>query len=73
MPFPEAGIELFQEGGLLGGDLDRLPDVGRLQRQPAVDAGSQAIVVEDLLDGDRRDPNPLQRQRRLMPVAAIVT
>lgn len=25
MPFLEAGIELFQEGGLLGGDLDRLP------------------------------------------------
>jgi hypothetical protein len=54
MPLPEAGIELFQEGGLLRGDLDRLPDVGRFQRQPAVDAGPQAVIVEDLLDGDRR-------------------
>ena len=44
MPFPEAGIELFQEGGLLGGDLDRLPGVRDFQRQPAIDARPQPVA-----------------------------
>lgn len=32
--------------GLLGADLDRLPRVRRLQRQPVVDAGPEAVVVK---------------------------
>jgi hypothetical protein len=67
----EAGVELLQEGGLLGGDLDRLPGVGLLQRQPAVDPRPEAVVVEVLLDGDRGDPPALERQHRLEAIAAV--
>jgi hypothetical protein len=58
MALAEAGVELFQEGGLLGGDLDRLAGVLLLQRQPAVDPRAESVVVEVLLDGDRGDPPP---------------
>jgi hypothetical protein len=34
-------------------------------------ARAQALVVEDLLDGDRRQAPALQRQQRLEPVAAV--
>jgi hypothetical protein len=68
---PEAGVELLQERGLLGGDLDRLRGAHLLQRQPAIDAGAEPVVVQDLLDGDRRDPPPLERQHRLETVAAV--
>ncbi len=71
MALAKAGVELFQEGRLLGGDRDRLSRIGRLQRQPALDPRPQAVVVEDLLDGDRGDPRALERQRRLMAIAAI--
>lgn len=36
MPLPEAGVELFQEGGLLGGDGNRLSGVRGLQRSMRV-------------------------------------
>ena len=71
MALLEAGIELLEERRLLRGQLDRLVGVLALQRQPALVAGAEALVVEDLLDGDRRDPPPLQGQQRLDPVAAI--
>lgn len=60
MPFLEARIELLQEGRLLGRDLDDLLGVPGLQRQPALDLGAQAVVVEELLDRDRRDPVAFQ-------------
>jgi hypothetical protein len=44
---------------------------GVLQRQPALEPGAEALVVEDLLDGDRRQAPAFQRQERLEPVAAI--
>ena len=42
-----------------------------LQRQPALVAGAQALVVEDLLHRDRRDPPAFQGQQRLDLVAAV--
>lgn len=39
--------------------------MGLFQGQPAVIAGAQAIVVENLLDGDRRDAASFE------PVAAV--
>jgi hypothetical protein len=57
MAFVEAGIALSREGSVLGGDLDRLLGVGLPERQPTLDAGAEAVVVEDLLDGDREDPD----------------
>jgi len=70
VPFPETGVQLFEEGGLLRGDLDRRLGIPRLQRRPAVDLRAKTVFVEDLLDRDRREPDPLQRQHRLVPVAA---
>ena len=71
MPLPEAGIELLQERRLLGAQLDRLLGVLALERQPALVPRAEPLVVEDLLDGDRRQPPAFQRQQRLEPVAAI--
>jgi hypothetical protein len=71
MALAEAEIELLQEGRLLRGQLDRPLGVLLLERQPALVPGAQALVVQDLLDGDRRDPPPHERQQRLEPVAAI--
>jgi hypothetical protein len=53
-----ARIELFQERCLLGAELERLLGVLLLERQPALVARAEALVVEDLLDGDRRQPPP---------------
>jgi hypothetical protein len=62
---------LLQERRLLGAELDHLLGVLTLEREPALVARAQALVVEDLLDGDRREASALQRQERLEPVAAI--
>ena len=67
----EAGVELLEEGRLLGGELDGPLGVPALERQPALVPGAQAVVVEDLLHRDRRDPLALQSQQRLDPVAAV--
>lgn len=64
-------IELLDEGDLLGGELDRGLGIAGLQRQPAVVTRAEIVVVEDLLDGDRRHPLALQHQHRLDAIAAI--
>lgn len=71
MPLPEGGIELFDKGGLLGSDLDGLACQLLFQLQPAVVFGAETGLVQDLLDGDRRDAHALERQYRLQAVAAI--
>lgn len=71
MPFAEAGVLLLEERHLFGAELDGSLGVLRLQRQPAVVTRPQAVLVEDLLDGDRGHTDALQRQHRLEPVAAI--
>ena len=78
----EAGIELFQERGLLGAEFERLLGVLALERQPALVARAEALIVEDLLDGDRRQApacqgqeapragcshRPMQQRQRLEP------
>jgi hypothetical protein len=50
MPFPKAGVELLQELDLLRGQLDDLVRVLLLQRQPALLARAELLVVEDLLE-----------------------
>jgi hypothetical protein len=44
MSFLEAGVELLQEGRLLGRDLDDLLGVPGLQRQPALDPGAEPVA-----------------------------
>jgi hypothetical protein len=66
----EAGIELFQERRLLGTELDRPLGVLPLERQPALVARAQALVVKDLLDGDaetRRPSSASSASSRLQP------
>lgn len=55
----------------LGRQFDRLLGIGLLQGQPAIGLRPQPTFVQDLLDGDRGDPDALQRQHRFEPVAAI--
>ncbi len=45
--------------------------VPALERQPALVAGAEAPLVEELLGRDRRHPAALQRQKGLDPVAAV--
>ena len=45
----EAGIEFLKKGRLLRAELDRAVGIGPLRRQPAVVAGTHAVVVEDPL------------------------
>lgn len=47
--------------------------IAPLQRQPAVAAAAEATVVEDLLQGDRRHPPPIQGEQRFDAVAAVGT
>ena len=49
----EAVVEFFQERRLLGAELDHLLGVLALERQPALVARAQALVVEDLLNRGR--------------------
>lgn len=53
VPLLEARVQFLDERRLLGGDLDGLAGVRFLKSQPAVIARAQAMVVEDLLHGDR--------------------
>jgi hypothetical protein len=71
MPLPEAGIELFDERGLLCRDLDRPASQLLLQLQPALVPAAEPGRVQELLDGDRRDAGAFERQHRLQAVAAI--
>lgn len=56
MTLAKTGVQLLEERGLLGSDLDRRPGVSLLQSQPAPDLGSQIVLIEHLQDRDGRDP-----------------
>ena len=45
------GVHFFQQGRLLGVQLDAFSGTLLLQGQPAVVAAAQAVLVEDVLDG----------------------
>jgi hypothetical protein len=62
VPLAEARVELLEERRLLRSQLDRLLCVLSLQGQPALVAGAQAFVAQDLLHRDRGDPPALQGQ-----------
>lgn len=71
VPLAEARVLLLEEVDLLLREFDRLLGIAPFQRQPALFAQAEIVIVEDLLDRDRRDPGALQHQQRLDAIAAI--
>ena len=64
-------IALLTKGLLLGAELKCLAGSALLQRQPTVVARAQVVVVEDLLDRDRRYPPAFQREHSLESITAV--
>jgi hypothetical protein len=52
--FAERQIEFIDERDLFGGEFDHGFGLAGLQRQPSLATRAEIVVVEDLLDGDRR-------------------
>lgn len=74
MAFLKAGIVFLDEGDLFTGEFHLGVGTVVFQRQPAVVASAQLMLLQDLLDGDITEGNTIgsNASRRLQPYAGWV-
>ncbi|QFT29538.1 hypothetical protein FIV00_03520 [Labrenzia sp. THAF82] len=63
MALAEGRVQFLNECGLFGRQINLLPGIFLFQRQPPVIFGAKAVVRQDLLDRNRRDPLALNSRR----------
>lgn len=70
VPLLETGIELLDVANLFGRELHAFIQLSVFEGEPALELGAQAVLIQNLLDGDQAQPNPFQGEPYFQMVIA---